>query len=463
VYREEFGKLFWLGLPLALAQVAQNTTSLVDTIMVGRLGDDSLAGIAIGATMFHFVSLIIAGVIYSVSPIVSQAVGAKETSKIGRAVRQGFWIAVIGCVPCLIIYWNAEPLLRLLGQEEKVIALSSGYLRAISFGMLPALLTYVLRGFLEGISDTKPILVISLIAVGLNIFLNDAFMFGKYGFPELGLVGTGVASSIMYLIIFLMMAGYVWFKHSGYKIFTQIHAPDLTMIGELLRVGIPISMTIFFEFSMFAACSLAMGVIGSKQLAAHQIALQTASITFMIPLGIALATSVRVGNFAGQANWARAKVAGQVGMMTAVGVMTITAIVFWTFPRTIVSFYLDVDLPENQQAVEFAISFLFVAALFQVVDGLQVAASNSLRGLKQTKAAMFWTMMAYWGIGLPACAILGFKLTRFGGWGLGLGGVGLWYGLTVGLAAAAIFLAVRFHWEFRQQTAIDPDNTSDAN
>lgn len=438
--------MFKLAIPLALAQLAQNSTSLVDTVMVGKLGDDALAGIAIGATMFHFVSLVVAGIIYSVSPIVSQAIGANEPDKIGRAVRQGFWIAAIGFVPCFITYWNAAPILRWMGQDESVVRLSSGYLQAISFGMLPAMLTVSLRGFLEGISDTKPILIISVIGVGLNVFFNNALMFGQYGLPKLGLVGTGVASSIVYTLVFLAMAGYVWYKHASHKIFHEVRSPDPQMIGELFRVGAPIAVTIFFEFTMFAVCSFAMGVIGAKELAAHQIALQSASTTFMLPLGVALATTVRVGLFAGEGNRLKSKIAGQVGMAMAAGVMCLMALAFWLMPRTIVSLFLDVANPENQTVVEMAIVFLGIAALFQVVDGLQVAASAGLRGLKETRAAMMCTLVAYWFVGIPACALFSFK---FGTIGFGWGGNGLWYGLTIGLAAAAIVLAARFHWEFR--------------
>jgi len=451
VYREEFGKLFKLALPLSLAQVAQNTTALVDTLMVGRLGDDALAGIAIGATMFQFTHLVLAGVIHSVSPIVSQATGAREIDKIGRAVRQGFLIAVVGAIPCFLVYWNAAPILRWMGQDEHVVEMSSSYLRAISFGILPALLTFPLRGLLEGISETRPILVICLVGVGLNVFLNDVLMFGKFGFPALGLVGTGVASSVVYSLVFLMLAGFVWKRHSQHDVFSRFLSPDLPMINELLRVGVPIAMTIFFEFSMFAICAFAMGAVGAKQLAAHQIAMQTASMTFMIALGIGLATSVRVGIFAGKRDMMRAKVAGQIGMLVSSGAMFLMAVLFWTVPETIISFYLDTAVPENQTVLKYAVSFLAVAAWFQVADGLQVAASNSLRGLKETKAAMKWTLLAYWLIGIPAGAALGFKLERLGGWGLNWGGVGLWYGLTTGLAAAALFLAVRFHWEFRSR------------
>ena len=443
MYLAEFRKLMPLAMPLVLANVAQNTLSFVDTMMAGRLGDDALAGIAIGGTLFHFIQFMFAGVLFAVSPLISQAVGANEHEKIPRLVRQGFWFAALSFIPAFIFYWNAAPVLRLLGQDPQVVESSSGYMKAISFGMLPALMTISLRGLLEGISDTRPILVFSLIGLGLNVFLNDTLMFGRYGFPELGLIGTGVASSIVFTIIFLMTAAYVAITKSEYGVFRQLRQPDFGILRELLAVGVPIAATIMFESSMFAATAFAMGVIGDKQLAAHQIALQTATITFMVPLGLSIATTVRVGMFDGAGDRARARVAGRVGMISSVAVMCVSAVFYLLFPKLIVSIFLDVNDPENEATVNFAITFLRIAGLFQVFDGLQVAASNSLRGLKQTRVAMIVSLVAYWAIGIPACALLAFQL--------GFGGTGLWYGMTIGLAAAAIAMAWRFELEFRRR------------
>lgn len=447
MYREEFGKLIWLALPLCLAQLAQNTLSLIDTIMVGRiLGDEQLSGMAIGSTTFHFVLMTFSGVLYAVSPMVSQAVGARDMAAIPRIVRQSFWVALFAFVPGFILFWNAESILTWIGQSEQVVELSSSYLKAISFGMLPALLTVSLRGFLEGTSHTRPILLISLVAVGMNIFTNDMLMNGRYGFEPMGLVGTGIASSIVYTLVFIITVVYVYCCRTEHRVFSELHRPHFPTIKEIFMVGGPICMTVAFEGCMFAGVTYAMGQISSdplesaRQLAAHQIALQSASVSFMIPLGIALATCVRVGQFAGAGDRAGARRAGWVGMLTAVAVMTLGAFVFALFPEAIISIYLDPEKPKPAEVIQYGIAFLQIAALFQLVDGLQVAASNSLRGLKRTREAMFLTLIAYWFVGIPACWILGFTLE--------LQGRGLWFGLTVGLAAAAVMLAWRFHREF---------------
>lgn len=421
--------------------------SLVDTIMVGKLGDEALAGMAIGSTTFFFSLMVFSGVLYAVSPLVANAIGGNDKDKVPRIVRQGFWVATIAFVPALILFWNAEHFLRWMGQQENVVQLSGQYLRAISFGLLPALLTVSLRGFLEGISNVRPILLISLAGVGLNIFFNDALMFGRYGLPELGLVGTGVASSIVYTLLFFITAIYVYRCRGDFEIFRQIHRPDPVVIKELFQVGFPICLTVAFEGCMFTFATYAMGLFpgqGEDQLAAHQIALQSASFTFMIPLGIALATCVRVGNFSGAGDRLGARMAGRVGMCTAVAAMVPGVIAFSFFGQQLIGTYIDLNDPEHAKVIQFAIVFLQIAALFQIVDGLQVSASNALRGLKQTRAAMNLTLIAYWLIGIPACLGLGF-------WA-GLEGRGIWYGLTIGLAAAAVMLTVRFERDFRSES-----------
>lgn len=437
MYRREFKKLIAVALPLVLAQLAQNTVSFVDTVMVGRLGNEALAGIAIGSTVFHFVLIIFQGVILGVSPTVSHATGAGDEETCARATRQGLWLGVFLFLPGLILFWNIYPILIWLDQPPESALESSQYLRAISWGFLPALWIMGLRGLLEGKSNTKPIMLICFVGVGLNIFANDALMFGRYGLPELGLVGTGYASSLVYGCVFVMLAIYASARYAHLHLFAKLRKPDFSMLWELIKVGGPIAMTLAFESSMFSAAAIAMGTLGKDPLAAHQIALQTASISFMIPLGLAIATSVRVGQAIGAGSAKQAEVAGYVGMLSCMFVMCLTAMVFWLMPRQIIGLYLDLDVESNQNVIKFATSFLAIAALFQVVDGLQVAASGSLRGLKDTTAAMVLTLFSYWGVG----CVVGYYLCFV----KGQGGDGLWLGMTTGLATAAILLTIRFH------------------
>jgi MATE family multidrug resistance protein len=428
--------------PLVLAQVAQNTISFVDTVMVGRLGKEALAGIAIGSTLFQFILIVLSGVIIGVSPIVSQATGAKDDDLCGRATRQGLWMGVLLFTPAFLLYRNAYPILIWLNQSPETALASSEYLKAISWGLLPALWVMGLRGLLEGKSNTKPIMIISLFGVALNVFANDALMFGHYGLPALGLVGTGYASSLVYFAVFIVLAIYVSHQYSDLHIFSKLRRPDFSTFLEVARVGGPIGMTLAFEAGMFGAAAFAMGTIGETQLAAHHIALQTASISFMIPLGLAIATSVRVGQAIGAGSPRRAEIAGHAGMLLCIGAMSFSGLIFWLIPLPIIGMYIDVNVEANASVVAYAISFLALAALFQVVDGLQVAASGSLRGIKDTKAAMVLSLVSYWLVGCAVGAYLCF--------GVKLEGVGLWIGMTTGLATAAVLLTLRFQFKVRK-------------
>lgn len=419
--------------------------------MVGRLGKEALAGIAIGSTLFHFILIVLSGVIIGVSPIVSQATGAQDDDLCGRATRQGLWMGVLLFTPAFLLYRNAYPLLIWLNQSPETALASSEYLKAISWGLLPALWIMGLRGLLEGKSNTKPIMIISFLGVALNVFANDALMFGHYGLPALGLVGTGYASSLVYGIVFIALSIYVSHKYSDLHIFSKLRRPDLATLKEVARVGGPIGMTLAFEAGMFGAAAFAMGTIGETQLAAHQIALQTASISFMIPLGLAIATSVRVGQAIGAGSPHRAEMAGHAGMLLCIGAMSISGLIFWLLPRPIISMYIDINVEANAPVVAYAISFLALAALFQIVDGLQVAASGSLRGIKDTKAAMALTLVSYWLVGCLIGAYLCF--------GVQLEGVGLWIGMTTGLATAAVLLTLRFQLKMRI-LKLDPKSKS---
>ena len=452
--RREIRDLSTLALPLILAQLAQNTLSFIDTLMVGRLGNEALAGIALGSTVFSFVFLVLSGVTLAVSPLVAQAHGAARPDESGRAVRQGLWLGLLLFAPAFVLFWNAEPLLLRLGQDPATSALSAAYLRAISWGLLPALGTTALRGLLEGLGVTRPIMLFSLAGVGLNIVANNALMFGRFGFPALGLVGTGYASSLVYAMIFLALALYVTLKFGRYRIFKDLRRPDFTMLAELVRVGLPIAFTLGFEVSMFATTAFLMGLLGSAQLAAHQIALQSASVTFMVPLGLAIATSIRVGQAVGRGDADGARRAGYVGIAGSVLFMCVSALTFWLAPRFVIGLYLDLGASANSEVVALATGFLALAAAFQIFDGLQVSASGALRGLKDTRVPMFITLFSYWFVGIGSGTLLCFSL--------GLGGRGLWFGLVFGLATAAALLVWRFYHavrgRLRQQAAAAESN-----
>lgn len=438
MYKPEFLQLAKIALPLIVAQLAQTTLSFVDTLMVGKLGNDALAGIALGGTTFFLVYVVCSGVILGVSPIVAQAVGGRKFDQVGPTVRQALWLCLILTIPAMTLFWNIQPILLRLGQLPDTALASSQYLRAISWGVFPGLGIMALRGLLEGNSDTKPIMLIAFISLGLNIYLNNVLMFGWYGLPALGLVGTGYASSIVFTVAFLMLVGYVRFRYPNYEVFNRLHGPDWASMRELLIVGVPIGLTLGFECSMFTAAGVAMGTLGKEELAAHQIALQTASVSFTVALGLAIGSSVRVGHAIGAGSIDQARIAGHVGMVLCVIFMAICGLGFWFFPQAIIGMYIDLQQSENQQVIQLGVQFLAIAAVFQVLDGLQVSAACALRGLKDTRATMLLTLISYWGVGGSAgyyfCFVLGWR------------GQGLWLGMIAGLGAAALLLVIRFQW-----------------
>lgn len=427
-----------LAVPLAAAQLAQSATAFVDTVMMGMLGSSTIAAGGLGANAFNLLLIVSSVIVSAVSPLVAQAFGAGKTDMVGRVVRQGLWLSVILGIPLTLLLWYAGPILLLLGQEPKTVALAETYLRAIAWGFLPGLGLAVLKNFVTALSVPRPVMVIVVGGTVLNIVGNYLLMFGKLGLPALGLAGIGWASTLSIWSMFVALVIYIQSQRQFqvYGVFRNLHQFEGRVFRELLQVGLPIGVLAAVEVGMFTATTLLMGTLGTVTLAAHQIALQTVSISFTVPLGISFATTVRVGQLVGQGNAKGARRAGYVGIAMGGLFMAFAAVLFWMMPVRIVSLYLNINNPANVAVAKLAKTLLGVAAIFQIVDGIQINAAGALRGLKDTRVPMVIGIVAYWCIGLTGGYILGIKL--------GFGGVGLWWGLAIGLAVAAIVLTWRF-------------------
>jgi multidrug resistance protein, MATE family len=421
--------------PLVLAQLAQNAMGLVDTLMAGRLGPEALAGIALGAVVSFTFMLSVGAILFAVSPLTAQALGGGRDEEAARIARHGVGLALALSLPVMAILAAVGPLLPALGQDPDIAAATTGYLRALLWGVPGYMIIVALRGTFEGRGHTRPIMVVAIAGVALNTLGNAAFMFGRWGFPELGLTGAGVSTAIAYTAMAIALA---LIAHGHYRRPPLFRAepPRRALVADLLRLGVPIGLTVAFEVGLFSVAALLMGRFGGVALAGHQIAIQTCSFTFMIPLGVAMATTARVGRAAGRGDQLGVRAAGAAGMGLASLVMLGTAVLFWSVPRGIAGLYLDLADPASAEVAVAAAAFLRVAALFQLVDGLQVTAIGALRGLKDTRVPMVITLVSYWLIGVSSAVLLGF--------GFGLGGVGLWLGLVVGLGAAAIALVLRY-------------------
>lgn len=432
----ELRALLIVAAPLVLAQLAQNGMSFIDTVMIGRLGAASLAGMALGATVFSLVLVSCMALVMAVSPLAAQAVGAGKPEEAAKTVRHGLVLALLLAVPVALFVANAAPLLRYAGQDPSIIASAETYLRAVAIAFPGAFSVVALRGFLEGHGDTRPIMYVAVGGVLLNGGANYLFIFGHLGLPALGLPGAGYATSLTYAVMALALGVIIARRYPSLGVFTGWKTPDLSLYRELLTVGWPIALTLGFEVGLFSAASLVMGRFGESPLAGHQIAIQMSSLTFMVPLGIGIAAGIRVGQAAGGKDASGVRLAGWAGMALAAGFMVCTAALYLLAPRAITSLFLDLSDPANAAVVGFATSFLVLAGLFQVFDGVQVAAAGALRGLKDTRMPMFITLLAYWLIGLPIGMLCAFTF--------GLGPRGMWFGLIIALMVAALLLSARF-------------------
>ncbi len=451
VFREVRAMLLLAG-PIVLSQLAQISNGLVDTIMVGQLGPTALAGVALGSSVFFTTALVCLGVVLAVGPMVSQAAGAGDPESVTRSTRQGLWMALVLAVPCFVFLQFIEPLLALTGQDPAVQEIAGGYLRAVAWGLLPFLGFGVLRSFVEGLERPTPVTIIALTAVGVNILANDTYIHGRYGLPEMGAVGVGWATTTSFWYLFVALALFTQAQpvFRRYHVFRRLRRPDPAYFRELFRIGWPIGVQFGIESGLFMATALMAGALGALPLAAHQIALQCAAFTFMVPLSVGLAGSVRVGQAVGAGNPAGARLAGWTAIALALLFMCGTAVVFLTIPRALIGLFLDGTEAVNRPVIELGIVLLGVAGAFQVFDGVQAAAAGALRGLKDTRVPMLIGLATYWGVGLTGAWVMGFRL----GWGA----PGLWWGLVLGLAAAAVGLTLRFNRRSKQMSRLYVDS-----
>jgi len=432
--RQEATAILKLGGPLIAAQLAQVSISFVDTVMAGNLSADALAAVAVGSNVWFLAVVVCMGLLMSVSPSVAQLFGAGRYDEIGPCVRQGLWLALAASFLGMLAFVFAEPLFRQLKIVPEIVPTALGFLRAISWGLPAMCIFQVLRSFSEGVSVTRPVMYMSVFAlVGCTIG-DYLLMYGKFGLPRLGAVGCGVASAIVLWLMAAFMAAYIRFKpeYRKYAVFSRFDWPSLEPLKTLLKIGMPIAVSLFMEVSLFGAVAFMMGSLGTTIVGGHQIAINFASITFMVPLGIAMAVTVRVGQAIGRGEPREARFSGFVGVMLAALFMACSAVVLFTIPDLIAGIY-TIDPAVKAMAV----TLLSMAGIFQLFDGLQVSGAGALRGLKDTKVPMLITSFAYWVIGMPLGYLLG--ITWDGG------PKGLWIGFICGLATAAILLNRRFH------------------
>ena len=434
--------LLKLGLPVIAAQLAQVAMNFVDTTMAGNYSAPALAAVAVGGSLWMTATFFVTGLLMAVTALVSHSFGGGRVAEVGSTVRQALWLSQGLAWIAFFTIRSTAPVLDWMDIEPDLIPVALGYLDAISWG-LPAMCAFVvLRYYSEGVSATRPVMVISLMGLGLNIFGNYVLMYGRFGLPALGAVGCGWATAIVLWAMCAAMAARVYFgaSYRRFGVFARFDWPDAKGILGIVRLGLPIGISVFLEVSLFATVALLMGSLGTSAVAAHQIAINVASITFMVPLGLSMAITVRVGQAMGRGAPADARRSGVAGVCLALGFMASSSVVLVTLPGLIVGIYTH-----DAGVVAIATDLLLMAALFQLSDGAQVAGAGALRGLKDTTVPMLITLVAYWGMGLPLGYVLGV--------GRAQSPQAMWVGLIVGLTVAALCLNGRFLYITRQRGA----------
>lgn len=424
-----------LAIPVVIDQIGMMSMGIVDTIMVGRLGPVPLGSVAVGGAIYFFFMVFAWGVVSAVGPTVAQAFGAGDQDEISRSTAQGFWISLILFTGGLAIVLHAGPILTLLGQSREIIVIAEQYVAALGYGMIAALWYAVLRAFTVGLGRTRVTMMISLAAALVNLILDYALIYGNLGMPRLGAVGAGYATATAQWFMFLSCLLYVLRDQDLklYRFTRHLLHPDPRRLRRLARLGLPIGAGNSMEHGIFGLTAVLMGTLGTIALASNQVALNVAAFTFMTPLGVSTATTTRVGHAVGGGNLHDARLAGWVGIGLSGAFMVVTALLFLLLPRPIIGIYTS-----DAKVLEYASGLLMIAGAFQIFDGIQVGAQGALRGLKDTARPMIVNLVSYWGVGLPTAWLLAFEFD--------MGGAGLWWGLTCGLAVASLLHTQRFHY-----------------
>ena len=436
-----------LAWPIALTNLSGVALLLTDTAILGRLGTEALAAATVGGNLYWAVQAPTFGLSLAAAPLLAQARGASRRTdgprrgwmrEMRRSARQALWAIMALTLPTWALLWHAEPLLLAAGQEPAIAALAADYLRAFMWGMPFFGAFIVLRGFLAAMERPAPALLVAFLGVGVNALLVWALVFGAFGAPRLGVFGAGLASALVNLLMPLALLGLISRDRQlrRFRLLGRLWRPDWPRFREVFRVGLPIAGQMWLEIGLFAGAALVVGLLGAVPLAAHAVAVQVATATFMVPLGIGQAATARVGLAAGAGDARGAALAGSVAVALGTAFMAVTAAAIVAGSGALPWLFLSTADPAAPAVAATAATLLVIAGLFQLADGVQVVAAGALRGLRDTRAPMLFAAVGYWAIGLPIGLVLGFPL--------GFGASGIWIGLAAGLAVVAALLLRRW-------------------
>ena len=433
-------RLLVLGLPLIGSRLAQFVIGMTDTVMVGWYDVTALAALTIGHMVFFVLFLVGSGFAAAVSPLVASALAVDDTRQVRRITRMGLWLSMIYAAATIPIMLFGEPLLLVLGQEPEVARLGGIYLSIVAWGLPAGLVVMTMTSYFSALERTRIILIVTAGMAALNALVNYALIFGNFGAPEMGLAGAAFASALINVAGAVALVVHALRVTPENELLRNIWRPDWEVFVLVFRLGWPIGLTWLSEVSLFGAAAVMMGWVGTLDLAAHGIALQIATATFMVHLGLAQAATVRAGHAWGGRDVQGLRDGAIAAIALSIGFATVTVAVFLSVPEALVGLFIDPADPVRPTLLALGTVLLAFAALFQLFDAGQVMALGLLRGVQDTRVPMAMAAVSYWGIGAPAAWVLAFPL--------GLAGPGIWLGLTLGLAVAAALLNWRF-WSGR--------------
>ncbi|MCL4107590.1 UNVERIFIED_CONTAM: hypothetical protein GTU68_022051 [Idotea baltica] len=436
-------------MPLIGSNLAQVGIGMTDTLMLGWYSVDALAAVTLAGSTFFTLYLVGSCFAWAVMPIVAQSAETGDETQLRRATRMGMWLSMLVAVFALPPMLFFEPIMVSMGQRPDVAALGQDYLRIAGWGIIPGLMVMTLRSYLSALERTQVLLWVTIGTAVLNAALNYVFIFGNFGMPELGARGAALASFAVMLSSMIALAIYAVLQFPTHKLFQRIWRPDWSAFAQVFKLGWPIGLTTLAETGLFAASAFMMGWLGKAEVAAHGIALQLASATFVVHLGLSQAATVRAGRALGRQDPVGLRRGAVVSMVMSFAFALVTVAAFLMFPEFLVGLFLGLDLPDRASILTIGVSLLIVAAFFQLADGAQVMALGLLRGLQDTRAPMIFAAISYWLIGMPMSYFLGFTLD--------MRGEGIWLGLVIGLMVAALLLSLRF---FRRSSQMLRDASS---
>src|SRR4051794_39095258 len=437
--RDELRATLALAWPLILANLTQQVIQATDVLLMGRLGASQLAAATLALNLTFTFNLLMLGLGIASSPMMATGPGPRfnRGGGVRRTFRAGLWLIALMLPPYWLVLWHVGDLMRALGQSDELARQGQTFLRAYMWCTAPWLLFQLLRNFVAALERPRVILWLSLGGIGLNALLSWSLIFGHLGLPALGLVGGGVGSTLTWLIMCGALIALVLADRQfrRFHVFGHVGRFDRQRTLAMIKLGWPIGVTMALEMGVFALAAYFMGWIGAPAVAAHAVALQLAALTFMVPLGLGQAATVRVGLALGRRDEHGVARAGWTSWVIGVGFMGAMALVMWSIPRQLITLFLK-DIPANAVVISLAVSFLRVAAAFQLVDGAQVIGAGMLRGLHDTRWPLMFALVGYWVVGLGIGAWLAFAAD----WK----GVGIWVGLASGLAAVAALMLARW-------------------